>query len=243
MEDVREELAFVDILLAVDVPDHLALTLHLSVAEVTDVVTAVGPFKLAVTLHLRVDELATVLILLGDFLEIIRVELTLLHPVLLPLFDAFALDLTILVELAAEFYGAVVAGFSTFTVDTVLLPSSFVLGTIAGLLEFTLSIEHAVNEVAVERAAVWENLLADALRMVVRKIAKVDRAVREGQLALTFFAAILPFAFVARAVGPLDDRVTVHLAAFPVASVAPALLLADEDAVALLVALEVIAFV
>lgn len=243
VEYVREELAFVDVLLSINVPDHLALALHLCVTEVANVVTAIWPLEFTIALHLRVDELSAVQILLGDLLHLIRIELAFLLLVFLPLLDAFALDLPLWVEVAAQLNGTIVADFDSFALVSVQFPLSIVLRAVTRLLELTLATKHPIGEAADVCAPVWENLRSYSFRLVIDEVSLEDGAVGEGQLAVALLPAILPFAFIAGAILPLDDGISVHLTAFPVAAVAPALLPADKDAVALLIALEVIAFI
>ena len=77
----------------------------------------------------------------------------------------------------------------------------------------------------------------------MRKGSLIDGAVGKRQSTLAVLAAVLPLATVRGAILPLDDGRTVHLAAFPEAIVLPALLLANEQAVTLLISLAVLAFI
>ena len=243
MENIREKLALVDILLTFEVPDHFSLALHLRVTEITNVVAAVRPLELSIPLHLAVNELTTVQVLFSDLAHLIWIILALLEAMLLPFLDRFALDLAVLIKYSVELDSAMVADFHSLALDAVLPPPPVILRPIAHLFEFALAVEHAILKSTRVRAAIRENFVADSARLIMIKVAGINCSVREEQLAGAILATVLPVAFVPRAIGPFDDRVPVHFTALPVARVAPALVLTDENSVALLITLAVLAFV
>ena len=142
VEHVRQELTFVDELLVLDEPRHLALALHLSVHEVANIVPAVRPLELAVALYLRVAQLSSVNEQLFRLHLSVRIERLLLVAHDLPLFLALAGHAAASVKVTLNLHGAVVALLHTWPAHDILTPLSFILGAVADLLEFTQAMEH-----------------------------------------------------------------------------------------------------
>ena len=213
MHNVCEHLAFVNTFDPVGLrPRQLAVTVHLRIDEVADVVATVGPLENPVTADLTVQEVATV-----------NVNAI----IIVPLFKTFTRDLTF-VKNAANVNLAAVHLFETLTFDLILDPLTFVLYSVSRLPVFALPVELAIQEPTCVNTAVCELLLTFPVRVVINELSAVDRSIAIAQGSLAIFDTVFPLAPILGLIVPLADAEAIHLSVLPFTVISPRTFLTDK---------------
>ena len=153
-----------------------------------------------------------------------------------PLFEAFPLDHTIFKD-TSDLNLPIVDLLDSLALNLILKPHAIIFLVISDLFIPTLAMELPIKEIANKNAAIRKVFLPLAIRVILREISRVHRAIRITQTASTFLDAVPPLALVLCSVLPLTDAVPIHFALLPLASVGPAPLLALEGALAILVSI------
>jgi len=160
-----------------------------------------------------------------------------------PLLIALAIDEVVSIEKPSDFNEAIAGLLDALALHLVLAPVTYVFRLITRLLEAPHAMEHPQEELSFIEATIREHLVALPVILVSFECAFVDGPIWELKGALPVFLAVLPFSGVGDAVGPLADSDAAHLPVLPLPIVLPALLPANEQAGAMLVALDVLTFV
>ena len=164
-------------------------------------------------------------------------------PYFLPFFIAFTIDKVFSVKEPTDFNCPIIRLLHALSFHLVLPPISLVLRLITCLFKLTLPMEHPNEELTGVSTPIREYFGPLTIRLIIFKLTFVNGAVWELKCALAVFLARFPLSSVCCSVSPLTNCHAIHLAALPLAIILPALLSTDKKSRALLVSLDILAFV